>query len=343
MGLFRRALPAGGEVDEVVGRLLVDRPWEDLDLDDAVELVVKGRLTAGLHLLTQTRHDHETRVLRVGALAEAAVGRSAQLASLCADDPGDPDGWLWLGCTMLAEAWAARGRGYTATVSDDDYEVFYAALEASRHPLLEAASLAPSDAAPWVLLQAQAKAMGLDRTELDAIWSEVERRCPSHFEGARERLQAMCKKWYGSHKEMFHFAREVVARAPRGHPATAMIVLAHFECLEYDLSELPEEVRADRTPALVRSYFTEEVLAEIREADEKWSMWASAHPYGVSAHHLFGAAYLCGPGGAYSDRARVHLSKVGGRWQASPWEFLSEDPERAFAAALVQLGLEWGH
>jgi hypothetical protein len=83
-------------------------------------------------------------------------------------------------------------------------------------------------------------------------------------------LWYLCKKWFGSHEEMFDFARTVSASAPEGNGLHALIPIAHHERWVYAAA-------FDKEEELAENYFDQpEVRQEIVEAYNR-SLGSRAH------------------------------------------------------------------
>ncbi|TDQ48223.1 hypothetical protein [Actinorugispora endophytica] len=325
---------AGETRDPDVESIVVGRCWNDPALDAGVDAVREGHLTAGLTLLGESRADPELRALYVGALGDAAVGRSGRIHALLTRDTAKEDAadiLLWLGRTLIDEAWKIRGDGLARTVGQDRFKMFFAILARARDPLLAAAEIAPDDPVPWECLQWFALGLQLDREEKDRIWQHVVERCPTLYPAHWGRVQVLAAKWGGSHEEMLEFARGSVDLAPPGHPLTSMIALAHYERAAGVIGDLVDRKRffsAVRAPA---RYYEGEVAAELRTAAHKWCAAPVAHPRDLEANHLFGWAFN---NTSDKNRARWHLYQVGNRTHPLTWD----DP-KAFLNVLRGLGL----
>lgn len=301
---------------------IVDRTWRDMALDAGVDAVGDGYLAAGTALLRETRKDPELRAQRVEALGRAAIGRSAAIAALLTEETADADTadlLLWLGRTVIDEAWQIRGDGWADSVGPDRFKLFHATLVNARDPLLAAAELNPEDPVPWEVLQWMALGLEAGRDAKDSIWREVSRRVPTLFPAHWGRLQVLSEKWGGSHEEMFAFARSSAAVAPAGHPLTAMLPLAHAEYLLCERQPLLERRSSRAYTRFSAAHYDPETVQELREASDKWADGKLPHPRDLEAHHLFGAILAdCGD----DERARVHLAEVGDRVHGIPWDYL---------------------
>ncbi|WP_176955780.1 hypothetical protein [Sinosporangium album] len=318
-------------------KFVVGRTWRDPALDAAVDAVRDGYLSAGVVLLRETHGDPELRSLRVDALSAAAVGRSREIAELFEKGADKADVLLWFGGTIIDEAWAIRGGGYASTVTEDRFKMFFATLAGAHDPLMEAARLRPDDPVPWEQLMGFALGMQLSRSDENVIWRELVARCPTLFSGHRARLQTVAAKWGGSHEDMFDHAREAVALAPEGHPLSAMLALAH---LEYLLSEQNRFVEQNKMMAYMKlsmTYFSDQIVRELKEAERQWTGSMKPHPRELEAHHLFGGIFV--HESSTHTLAAQHLTRVGNRVpKAAPWGYHG-DPAEEFAGALTKLKL----
>ncbi|MGI5121046.1 hypothetical protein ACQEU5_16140 [Marinactinospora thermotolerans] len=297
------------------------RCWKDPALDAGVDAVEEGHLLAGTALLRECRDDPEKRAQRVEALGGAAVGHSGHIAGLLEEetDPRDAaDILLWLGSTLIREAWKIRGGGWAETVGRDRFKLFFATLAEAREPLLASAHLFPEDPVPWVCLQSFAMGSQLDRADKDEIWRNIIERCPTIFPGHWGRLQILSDKWGGSHEEMFDFARTTARTAPSGHPLVAMLPLAHAEYLLRERMPLLDEGSYKAFVRFSVDHYSVETVAELKEASERWLSGGEEHPRDIEAHHLFGGVFAdCGD----DDAARLHLGRIGDRFMAVPWDY----------------------
>ncbi|MEV5407384.1 hypothetical protein AB0K60_00895 [Thermopolyspora sp. NPDC052614] len=314
------------EVDRVRARRtlrIVERPWADPALDEAVDAVRRRYLYAGVGLLAATRLDPEVRAQRVEALSHAAVGQSRDIATLLAADQSNPDMWLWLGRTLVEEAWLLRPDVRARSAQAGRQREFHQAMERAREPLRTAARLLPADPVPWESLMWMALGLDAPRAEKDALWAECARRFPTLFPANVARLITLSPGWGGTTGEMFEFARVAVSRAPEGDPLPALVPLAHFER------------NAERSGG--RHWFDDEALREIVSAAGSWveRRRMVPHPRAIEAHNLFGAAFYLAD---LRRPARGHLVRTGGRVSRLPWSHLGE-PRQQYLRACGRLNI----
>ncbi|ASU83121.1 hypothetical protein CDO52_10300 [Nocardiopsis gilva YIM 90087] len=339
MGLFGNR-KKDAKIEALAEGFVTTGLWQDPALTAGEQAVGDGYLQAGLALLRECRYDYEQRVRRVSALGDAAIGRSGEVYDLLADGmPGEDaaDILLWLGSTLISEAWEIRGGGYAATVGEDRFKLFFASLGAAEEPLLEAAKLRPDDPVPWHEMLAFGMGMQLDRERQDQIWANVAQRARFLVDANWRRLQVLCAKWHGSHEEMYAFARETVALAPNGHPVTYLLPLAHFEYVRGVYDDLVEDQdQLWEYSKFQVDHWSEPVVAELRTAAAKWCTAAPGpHPDDLAAHHHFGWCFFEAEA---KDAARWHLGQVGNHVATSPWGY-RRSARREFAEALVDLKL----
>ncbi|MEU6038748.1 hypothetical protein ABZ801_25395 [Actinomadura sp. NPDC047616] len=298
--------------------------WDDPALAAALPQVGAGRLDAGLELLTRSRSLPELRGLYLDRLSRAASGHSDRLAAMAAARPDDPDVHLWLGGTLVREAWDARGSAQSEYVSDEQFAQFWLILAGAGEPLYRAAELLPEDPVPWDSLQWHAIGLQLGRLELDRIWRELKDRHDGLYCGHYTRAQALCAKWWGSDADVLEFAESTVEAAKPGDPLAAILPVALLEN------------GMDADDGLEAYLSRPETHAALGAAADKWLTNMTEHPRTREAHHLFGAAfYFAGD----VDRARHHLSQAGKTLpDGLPWGYWAR-PARAYKDALRDLGL----
>jgi hypothetical protein len=82
-----------------------------------------------------------------------------------------------------------------------------------------------------------------DRSQVEQVFAQAVARDPQHLEAHRQMMQFLCKKWFGSHEEMFAFARSVSGSAAVGSPVHELLVFSHVErWVEFSVED-PQEVK----------------------------------------------------------------------------------------------------
>lgn len=308
-------------------RLVRGRPWLDPALDHAVDAVRDRYLRVGAAVLADSRTDPELRSLRVEALAKAATGGSAGIEALLAEDPHNPDLWLWLGRTRVEEAWRIRPDARARSVQAAGYTAYSKRMKAAREPLMTAAELFPDDPVPWESMMWLALGLDLDRADKDALWEQAHRRWPTLFGAHVARVVTLSPQWGGMMEEMFDFARVSMSTASREDPRAALIPLAYFE---YFVQERSGIIRG------TSSWFSADEGRDVETAARRWFEGPRPHPRTVEAHNLFGGAFY------FADArrpARQHLIRTHGRPSGLPWGYLG-DAHDQYAKACRHLNVE---
>jgi len=301
-------------------RLVRGRPWWDPILDRAVEAVRDRYLRAGVALLADSRADPEVRSLRVEALSKAAVGLSQGIEALLAEDPRNPDLWLWLGRTRVEEAWKIRPDARARSVQASGFTAYTKRMRSAHEPLLRAAELFPADPVPWESMMWMALGLGMDRENKDALWEQVYRRCPTLFGAHVARVVTLSPQWGGMKEEMFDFARVAMSTASQEDPRAALIPLAYFE---YFVQERSGIIRG------ASSWFSADEIREVQNAARGWFEGHRPHPRTIQAHNFFGAAFYL----ADARRpARQHLIRTYGRPSGRPWSYLGDETDQYIKA-----------
>jgi hypothetical protein len=199
--------------------------WRDPDLAAALPAVRAGDIARARELLDID--DPHRSAFRLNVLSEECTPHLPVLEERYGDD--DPLLLLLGGSTRIKGAWDIRGGGWASGVGEERFDRFHAFLEPAAGILMRAAELAPEDPRPWDQLQWYCLGMDIRREDLDRMWLELCARDSWHHHGRYSRLQVLCRKWRGSHEEMFAFARENAALSGPGDACLGLLPAAHKE------------------------------------------------------------------------------------------------------------------
>lgn len=144
------------------------------------------------------------------------------------DSPDSGHAYLVRGSFRIKQAWDARTSSMAEDVKPEAWGIFRKFLQDAREDLDRAQSLLTWD--PLVHAQQIVCDVGLsDRSRTRQRFNAAIQLKSDHWETHCAMLTHLCKKWGGSHEEMFGLARTTCRRLPRGHALTVLIPMAHFE------------------------------------------------------------------------------------------------------------------
>ncbi|MFI0355587.1 hypothetical protein [Actinomadura sp. 9N407] len=322
MGLFNRRRPGSrkqGGAKTPAPALAIDPCAHDLAAVDLREALL--------------RHDHAWAAEFLTAVTEP--DERAFYLSICARVPGLQD---WIGAWTRAEprstlpllvrgahavgwAWAARQGTYNEQDTQDDrFQGFSERLELAEACLGEVAARDPGETAAWTFLLAAALGGRVKPDEAHRRFDRVLELHPGHLRAHTYMFTYLCEKWYGSHEEMFAFARGAVAQSPPGSPLGRLVADAHVEVW----LSLPK--------AQAETYMAQEdVRSDLRAAADH----SIRHPaYRAQAgwpevHNVFAFAFaLAGD----IPAAREEFQIIGEYVTELPWAYYAPDPVDAFSA-----------
>ncbi|MGI5502832.1 hypothetical protein [Lentzea sp. CA-135723] len=304
----------------------VDTAFRDEQLMNAGLTLRYGELGPALDLLAATRDRPYRRELAVDFLG--AVGSTVLPVLLNAEEerPDDVNLLLLLGSAQTTAGWQARGAAYAKHTSDAQFGGLINFTQRARRTLRRAAELDPDDVAPWAALMPVALGAPTHRGEAAEVYAEVVKRVPDLVNANLRRLQSTAAKWYGSHGEMFAFARAGVVGLPDGHPLLALIPIAHIE--RY-LSLLSADSFLVRLWRVITSRYLKRQRAEVDAASDRLLAGPDGQPHSLWAHQIFAMYYY---ETKTKDRLRSHLGRSGPRAASWPWGYFGDHDER-FAAA----------
>ena len=324
MALFKRPPAASSPAEPPPYPVFPDFAWNDPGTDTLATFTrddarPRGeRLAAALDRMKATRQDPERMLLAHSRAADLGGAHPEPLGELTAlleagplasADPLDrADGLAVLAYATVHAAWEVRGSGRAATVERDAWPVFHAMAEQADELGQQALELVPDHPCAAVTRMWSGMALGLQPAEWRHRFEVARRRRPTLYSAHTGMLQAMCRKWYGSHEAMFGFAREVAENAPPGDPVSAVLPYAHVEYW-LDIEDDDEMKRARSEDATL-----------VARVSDTWLSGPGGHdhPQVVEAHQLFGWFFVVTGDKA---RANLHLSRTGGRISSMPWDY----------------------
>lgn len=193
-------------------------------------------------------------------------------------DLDDPMTRLILGAVTVSHAWHVRTDAQPQGVSRKKFAAFFTLLGEAEGHLRQAIALDESWAAPWSVLVTSGRGLQVGVEEITYRFENAVARCPGHLTAHEQMLQALCRKWAGSHEQMHAFA---AAAANGTHRATLahLVAVAHIE-LWFDLRSVLARHRYIRQQA-VRDSLASAAEASIFRPD--YHVPAGA-PYNAANH-----------------------------------------------------------
>lgn len=248
-------------------------------------------------------------------------------------EPDNADAVLVRARSLIARGWEVRGSDWASHVGQDAFAEFHRLLRMAVHLCEQAAVLVPDDPTPWALRLLLDTALGADRGPFEQHWEQVVARDPTHREAHNFKLMYLCRKWRGSHEEMFAFARSTAANAPEGSPLHVLPLMANAEWSLWEL-EREEGILQHARPVNLTWRKGKEFHAELDNALDRWfragprrhAMWHLDLNY--LAYGLFRAS-------RHRD-AKAVFEAIGPYAEPIPWGWVQHhdyDADQAFLAA----------
>ena len=238
-----------------------------------------------------------------------------------AASPNCAEAWLLRGAHGIQWAWEARSGTSAENVPEEAWPIFFERLKQAWADLNHAVELNAQDHTAFVHLIRCAMGLQLEKEVAYGCLNQTIERSVFSWSAHAAVLWFICKKWYGSHEEMFEFVRTVSAAAPEGHGLHALIPIAHHERWLYAAAFDKDEEFTDKY------YDQPEVQAEILAAYNK--------SLGSPQHHLtratrnqssfFAAGLLrCGA----FKQAQTELDRLGDLVPEYPWAQFGDPVDR---------------
>jgi hypothetical protein len=239
--------------------------------------------------------------------------------------PKCAEAWLVRGAHGVQWAWEARSRASAEDVPENAWPIFFERLKQAWSDLNQALELNPADPTPFGHLIPCAMGLQLDKDVVFSCLQNSIDRSAMSWKAHTAALWYLCKKWHGSHEEMFEFARAVSANAPEGSGLHALIPIAHQERWVYALA-------FDQDEQLAGNYYEQpEVRSEIVDAYNR-SLGSHAHVANRSTRHqssFFAFSLL--QGHAF-PQAFAELERLGNMVPEFPWALLGDPAEKFIQA-----------
>lgn len=306
MPLFRRS-PAASST-----QLVTDTAQDDAEVAKVRDdLAAGGEWEVAADLLDDTLEIPDRRALAADTFANLAVEAAPWLDAWLTEEPGDPGGLLVGAFATISRAWDVRGGGRASAVGEDSFAAFFRILDEALPRCHAAARAADDDPTPWVAMLWLAIGRQEPREVFEDRWAELVDRDPANRAGWNAGLQYNTDKWYGSHEQMYAFARS----AP---PAPWAVVLPLQAHIEHQLQE----------GSTVQFWQQPQVAAEV-DAALAWAHTRPTHPHAL--HDLSVVGYCLARAERWADAADL-FALTGGRAYKYPWYYLG-DPAKGFADA----------
>jgi hypothetical protein len=249
--------------------------------------------------------------------------------------PGSSLPYLFSGTHLIKWAWQARGSGRAGSVAEDAWAVFYARLVDADRDLARAAGLDDADPTPYARSIPVAMGLGLGLDERRSRFEQAVRRHRWHTGAHVDMIQALARKWGGSHEAMFEFARTTTsAQAPDGHSVHRVVALAHLE----GYIDLPKKAE-DRQQTRAVYFQRPDVRAEVFQAADR-SIRSLAYEPSRSTPMDRNTFAMCFHMMHEYHAQLQQMNLIGAQVTASPWHYLGKPGkiwERARTIALAQI------
>lgn len=136
-------------------------------------------------------------------------------------------------------AWAARGVGYSDSVTRSGWKLFGQRIELAKSALLEAAQLKEKCPYWYTVMQDVALAEGWDKPLARELFEKAVEFEPGFLQYYREYAYFLLPKWYGEPGEAEQFAEEISQKVGGPVGDTFYFEIASEIACQYDLNESP--------------------------------------------------------------------------------------------------------
>ncbi|MCZ0998027.1 hypothetical protein O1M63_07400 [Streptomyces mirabilis] len=292
-----------------------------LELMALTDAASQGDWRPAAAYLDHAGQDWDERWHRVQLLGEIATENGYWLTQWSQDRPDSGDAATLKAYVLLLTGWAIRGSGLGRDVPAPHMRQFHDHLHAAVETARQAATLAPEDPGPWVVMVTGARGLKYTRAQFRSLWSELTRRAPNHFMGHRQALEYWTPKWHGTDREMLAFGEHAILNCAPGSPVAGIYLYAVAV-------HIKRQGRLPTPPSARRKRLLADVHRALNQVPED-------NPYLPSLRHLL--AHRLSHSGMF-DQALDQFRRIGPWCGATPWSSSNDpivafDTERAIAAA----------
>jgi hypothetical protein len=241
--------------------------------------------------------------------------------------PDTPVGNLIKGAGTINLAWKARGRGDAKTVSEVGWVMFHDYLHTAGKHLTRASQQDAEDPTPFAFLQTVAMGLELERKFAQTWLQEALKRDPTNQQAHLRHLWVLCKKWGGSHEEMYAFARETMQRIPWDSTLNSILYCAFHEHYLYFIAFDQDQLGARRF--IMDNQIRAESIAVYEKSLKNRKVITQAADY--YPHNLTAWWFLTLK---VPEVVRVETKKIGPYFTKYPWSiYHPQDPAAAYQKA----------
>ncbi|MFD9906268.1 hypothetical protein [Streptomyces sp. NPDC059063] len=287
---------------------------DDTALRAVVDDAAMGRWESARELLAATGADWDRRIFRLQLLAR--LGARLTFADTWAQaEPRSPHALALIAHVQALRSMAAgRGRGRDEAM-EEAWDTCYAAADAL-----------PADPTPYVVMLALLRfhAPAHDATWRDTVfqvWREVEDRDPWNREAHHEVLTFLFPSWHGQGGEMFHWAQERCAHAPRGLAVHVLPLVALAETHRQRVAQEGERYGLSLHP------WTDNPSTPLAWRNW-WTHRSTARPHAAFHEDANYLAHALSFAGRHKEAAEV-FDAIGPYATDVPWSYCG-DPQKLF-------------
>jgi hypothetical protein len=237
--------------------------------------------------------------------------------------PDCAEAWLLRAAHGIQWAWEARSGGRATQVAEEAWPMFFSRLEQAWSDLQRAIELNSRDSIPYAEQINCAIGLELEKSVVMNSLEDARQRAPEAWEPHVRTLFYLCRKWHGSHEEMFDFAHTTSRAAGIGSGLHALVAVAHIERWLYAAA-------FDRDHDYANNYWYEPgVRSDVREAYRKSLGAREFKPTRAARWQRSFFAFALTKAEAFTDAMR-EFNQIGNRPVDFPWHFFG-DPLAAYS------------